>query len=311
MQTKSVRVTPPVPAAAAPSAAPESKAPEASRTIVFEIPLAPPSSSSQGTPVVTGGASTPASAAVTGRKLEPTKTSVGTPVAPEAVEVLRKAFLKDGDTYAVTDAQLLAAKRALLTYWGFPKVFVKAHADKMKLHQVGETGSAVDANGRVSGTMGDQAFEGWIASNDDWTKDDVKTVMAGVKLPAESLTLHASFFEHNGVAKADRKAVTERLFAALSNWKTASDSEVAWAKGMLAKAFDLPASFTLNFLKGYDSVVDSNQTIHGTVHEKFGADGPRDETVGGIVKERAYGFAILLASGIRAAAPLGWHLKAI
>ncbi len=270
----------------------QEKPAEKARTVVFQIPAGVPVTV-HGKPVVSGNATTPASAVVTGAPLAVPRMAIGIPIPPEAIAALRQAFVKVDGKYVISEEQMVAAKRALLTFWGFPKDFVQEHGDKLELSKVLDTESAIDENGRVSGTLGYEALEGWINSNVDWDAASIATVMRGVAVPATSLELSNGFFERNDIAEADRAAVTDRMFAALSNWKNIDDGELAWAKGLIGKGFDLEGPFGLTTLRGYPGVLDSRQSISGKLETK---DGVRQ-------------FSVSVSKGIVAIAPTGWHLQ--
>lgn len=218
--------------------------------------------------VASNTAATRAGAVQAGQKLAPDDAVVGVPMPPEAVDVLKRCFVKADGEYVVSAEQLGAAKRALLAWFGFPPDFVKGSFEKLRLDPVGETGSALDANGRCTGSIGGHAFEGWIHRNDDWSKSTIASIVEALKpLPAAtSLTLHASFFERLGVTDAaEQTVITQRLFTTLSTWMTASDEDVAWAKQKLTQGLKLEGEISLSARAEGGSALADDQSIKGTV----------------------------------------------
>lgn len=219
-------------------------------------------------PPVSNATKTSAVVVRTGRAIAPDNAVVGVPMPPEAIDVLKRCFVKTDGEYVVSPEQLGAAKRALLAWFGFPPDFIKGSFEKLRLDPVGETGSALDADGRCTGSIGGFAFEGSIHRNDDWSKSSIAGVIEALKpLPAAtSLTLHTSFFERLGVTDASEQiAITQRLFKTLSTWMTASDEDVAWAKQKLTQGLKLEGEISLSARAEGGSALADDQSIKGTV----------------------------------------------
>lgn len=251
-------------APAAPAAVSDSVSSDKPRTLTFNIPLRP---------AVSTATTSSAGSVKTGGKLSASDAVLGVPMPAEAIEVLGRCFVKADGDYVVSSAQLDASKRALLAWFGFPADFVKTSFAQLKLDEVGKTGSALDANGRCTGTIAGQPFEGWVKSNDDWSKSAIASIVEHAKGPvaATSLTLSDTFFQRLGVSNANEQAaLTQRLFQALSTWMTTTDSQIAWAKDVLVRGLGFEGTITLAPHAQGGSALAADQTITGELVEKDG-----------------------------------------
>ncbi len=278
----------------------DAAAPAGHKTFTFHIPMAPAAK----VEVVNAGQLTTenlssilSGSLLSGAELQVADKVAGRRITQEAAVVLAGAFKKSGDTFVYSAAQIDAAKRELLRFWGFPEKFVKAHGAAMQINQVAGSDGALDASGRLTGTIGTMRFEGWINKNDDWRKADIERVVAGFQRPkaAHRLVLTESFFERNGLeSKAQRQEATRRLLQALTHWNTVPDDEVTWAKQVLTTGYNLEGSIALEGFAEGKSAVDEAQSIRGLL---TGPEGTRQQ------------FTLALATGTLAKAPEGYTLK--
>ncbi len=214
---------------------------------------------------------------------------------PEAIVMLKNWFAKDGDAYVVSDALANATKRALLAWWGFPETFVKTKFDLLKLNpRAAGDGSAVDADNRVTGSIGGMSLEGWTDKNSDWTKSSIAQIIASLAPPkaATSLNLHESFFERLGIdSEPGRTELNQKLFAVLVNWKTVSNQDVAWAKSTIMAGLGISGELRLEGRAEGGSALADDHSVQGV----FKTTEPGKTSVGA--------FAANLEKGIMLNAP--------
>lgn len=238
----------------------------------FRIPIAPSTKvevANAGKLTTENLSSVPARSLSLGGKVDVADKVAGKRISQEAIDVLAGAFKKSGDDYVYSTSQIDAAKRELLRFWGFPEKFVKEHGAEMRINQIDGTDSALDANGKLTGVLGNRTFEGWIDRNDDWNKADIQDLVSSFEPPKAATHLEPSdaFFERNGVAPGpQRQEVTDRLLKTLTNWLTADDKDIAWAKQMLTTGYAIKGNITTlqGFAEG-KSAIDEEQSVRGSL----------------------------------------------